>query len=71
MRLTPGLIVEGDDVEGGVAKSLNFRIPIVHQVNLKSFKLIQINSFIFNGKTSCMSLLSIHSSCLQRQQSRS
>jgi hypothetical protein len=32
--IPPRLVVQRDDVQGRVAQLLNFRIPIVHQVDL-------------------------------------
>jgi hypothetical protein len=33
--IPPRLVVQRDDVQGRVAQLLNFRIPIVHQVDLE------------------------------------
>ena len=33
--IPPGLVVQGDDVQRGVTQTLDFRVPVVHQVNLE------------------------------------
>ena len=41
----PGVVVQGDDVQRGVAQLLHLRVPIVHQIDLKirQFDIININ----------------------------